>query len=72
MKSTAPKVYRVGLVYIGSTEIFESVKVTAYNKGEAATRGAGYLKPNHLQTITVEELIGPSLIHPSSQSIYDN
>ena len=66
MRSTAPKVYRVGLVYIGSTEIFESVKVTAYNKGEAATRGAGYLKPNHLQTVSVQEITGPSLIYPSS------
>ena len=43
MKSTAPKVYRVGLVYIGSTEIFESVKVTAYNKGEAATGCACFM-----------------------------
>lgn len=68
MNSTSPKAYRVGLVYIGSTEIFESVTVVAYNKGEAATRGAGYLKPNHLQTVSVREITeiaGPSLIHPS-------
>ena len=71
MNSTSPKVYRVGLVYIGSTEIFESVTVVAYNEGEAATRGAGYLKPNHIQTVSVQEITGPSLIHPSSQSIYD-
>lgn len=65
LTSTKPKLYRVGLVYIGSTEIFESVTVSAYNKGEAATRGAGYLKPNHLQTVSVQEITGPSLIHPS-------
>lgn len=60
MNSTSPKKYRVGLVYIGQTEIFAYVTVVAYNKSEAATRGAGYLKPNHLQTVSVREITGPS------------
>lgn len=53
----------IGLVYIGSTEPFSVVRVEAGSRESAISRGLNYLKPNHLQTLTINKVIGPTHRH---------
>jgi hypothetical protein len=45
--------FKIGKVYIGSTDPFEVIKIDAYNVRDALNKAANYLRPNHLQTLTV-------------------
>ncbi len=45
--------YKIGKVYIGSHDPFEIMKIDAYSVKEALNIAAFYLRPNHLQTLTV-------------------
>lgn len=45
--------FKIGKVYFGSSEPFEVITVGASSKQEALTIAANYLRPNHLQTLTV-------------------
>lgn len=45
--------FTIGKVYIGSRDPFEIMKINAYNVKEALNLAAFYLRPNHLQTLTV-------------------
>lgn len=45
--------FKIGKVYIGSTDPFEVIKINAPNVKTALNLATGYLKPNHLQTLTV-------------------
>lgn len=47
------KLYDVGLVYIGSSIPFDSIKVKATNRTESCNIAVNILKPNHLQTLTI-------------------
>jgi hypothetical protein len=47
------KSYKIGLVYIGSTESFCYVTVQEFDKTSALNLAASYLKPNSMQTLTV-------------------
>ncbi len=45
--------FKIGKVYIGSRDPFETIKIEAYNVKEALNIAACYLRPNHMQTLTV-------------------
>lgn len=45
--------FKIGKVYFGSTDPFAVIKVYAYNVRDALNLAANYLRPNHLQTLTV-------------------
>lgn len=45
--------YRIGKVYWGSQDPFEVVTVWASSTQEALNLAANWLRPNHLQTLTV-------------------
>ena len=49
------KHYVIGKVYIGSLLPFETVGVDARTVQEALCIAANYLKPNHMQTLTLVE-----------------
>lgn len=45
--------FKIGKVYIGSSDPFEIIKINAPDVKTALNLAAGYLRPNHLQTLTV-------------------
>ena len=45
--------FKIGKVYIGSSDPFEVIKIDAFNVRDALNIAATYLRPNHLQTLTV-------------------
>ena len=45
--------FKIGKVYIGSRDPFEVIKIDAHNVRDALNIAANYLRPNHLQTLTV-------------------
>lgn len=45
--------FKIGKVYIGSRDPFEVVTINAPDVQTALNLAAGYLKPNHMQTLTV-------------------
>ena len=45
--------FKIGKVYIGSSDPFEVIKIDAPNVRDALNIAATYLRPNHLQTLTV-------------------
>ena len=45
--------FKIGLIYWGAKEPFQSVTVGAKDKKEALSIAADYLKPNHMQTLVV-------------------
>ena len=49
-KNKLPK-FKIGLVYFGSKEAFETITVEAKDLKTAFNLAAGYLKPNHMQTL---------------------
>jgi hypothetical protein len=49
-KNKLPK-FKIGLVYIGSKEAFKSIVIEAKDLKTAFNLAAGYLKPNHMQTL---------------------
>ena len=45
--------FKIGKVYFGSTDPFEVITINAPDVKTALNIAAGYIKPNHLQTLTV-------------------
>lgn len=45
--------FKIGKVYIGSRDPFAVISIDAHNVQDALNIAAIYLRPNHLQTLTV-------------------
>ncbi len=45
--------FKIGKVYRGSTDPFEVIKINAPDVKTALNLAAGYLRPNHMQTLIV-------------------
>ena len=45
--------FKIGKMYWGATDPFEVMKINAPDVKTALNLAAGYLKPNHMQTLVV-------------------